>query len=333
MISILKRICNYFDSSKLTKDLTFVGIGVIGIFISWVSAAAISNSFNGELTQCYTPQCFDNLLSWFSFPLKTLTATAAIMGIVAMVHRSKQTANQIDLSIKQITITAKQNMYLNYFSHIKNFKEEIASLEIEHLKLINDNRLYKLIFEENTPNNFSPNGSIEPILEQIKNLLKRKSRSESKYEKSINALRTSEDILNQRQILDIHNLHNETFINLRNLFFSLGYSINYQSEVILHNYKLPKTIAVNFDTNNLELPNINIYQSIRGYLLTITSKAIELSLQPHRSSFSYLSPYIFQIECTLDQLEVQNKEIRKWVEMYISMDTILSDINNKTPQI
>jgi hypothetical protein len=53
MVSILKRICNYFDSSKLTKDLTFVGIGVIGIFISGVSAAAISNSFNGELTQCY----------------------------------------------------------------------------------------------------------------------------------------------------------------------------------------------------------------------------------------------------------------------------------------
>ncbi|MCD9557214.1 hypothetical protein GRJ22_12300 [Photobacterium carnosum] len=119
MVSILKRLCVFFDSSKLTRDWVFVGVGVIGIFISGVSAAAINNSFNGELTQCYTPQCFDNLLGWFLFPLQTLTATAAIMGIVAMVHRSKQTATQIELSTKQIQTTINQNMHLNYFSHLK----------------------------------------------------------------------------------------------------------------------------------------------------------------------------------------------------------------------
>lgn len=165
MVSILKHLCDHFDSSKLTKDLTFVGIGVIGIFISGISAAAISNSFNGELTQCYTPQCFDNLLSWFSFPLKTLTATAAIMGIVAMVHRSKQTANQIELSIKQVQTTLNQNIYSNYSAHIKDFKGHISSISFKVIKPYNLTLLYEVIFPDNNPSLFNYKGL--PLTEDI----------------------------------------------------------------------------------------------------------------------------------------------------------------------
>ncbi|MEC6832408.1 hypothetical protein VXS06_11635 [Photobacterium toruni] len=172
MVSIVKRICDYFDSSKLTKDLTFVSIGVIGIFISGFSATAINNSFNGELTQCYTPQCFRNLLIWFSFPLKTLTATAAIMGIAAMVHRSKQTATQIELSTKQIQTTINQNMHLNYFSHLKEFKERINFLDFKHLKMVNLNTLYKEIYPSNTPNYFNHIGDSQSLLGRVLNDLK-----------------------------------------------------------------------------------------------------------------------------------------------------------------
>lgn len=73
MVSILKRICNYFDSSNLTKDLTFVGIGVTGIFISGVSTAAISNSFNGELTQCYC-EC-NQKMSFRQIEIQCITIT------------------------------------------------------------------------------------------------------------------------------------------------------------------------------------------------------------------------------------------------------------------
>ena len=181
MVSILKRLCVFFDSSKLTRDWVFVGVGVIGIFISGVSAAAISNSFNGELTQCYTPQCFDNLLSWFSFPLKTLTATAAIMGIVAMVHRSKQTATQIELSTKQIQTTINQNMHLNYFSHLKDFKEQINSLELKVLKPINNHTLYKCIFVNNTPSNFKPRGTLDNLVVNLTNSVERVSNSNRQF--------------------------------------------------------------------------------------------------------------------------------------------------------
>ncbi|PSU71102.1 hypothetical protein C9J22_07650 [Photobacterium phosphoreum] len=165
MVSILKRICDHFDSSKLTKDLTFVSIGVIGIVISGMSTAAISNSFNGELILCDTPQCFDNLLSWFSFPLKALTATAAIMGIVAMVHRSKQTANQIELSIKQVQTTLNQNIYSNYSAHIKDFKGHISSISFKVIKPYNLTLLYEVIFPDNNPSSFNYQGL--PLTEDI----------------------------------------------------------------------------------------------------------------------------------------------------------------------
>ena len=80
MVSILKRICNYFDSSKLTKDLTFVSIGVIGIFISGVSAAAISNSFNGELTQCYCGR--NKKMSFRPIEIQCITIILESQGVI-----------------------------------------------------------------------------------------------------------------------------------------------------------------------------------------------------------------------------------------------------------
>ncbi len=106
-----------------------------------------------ELIRCYTPQCFDSLLNWYSFPLKALTATAAIMGIIAMMHRSKQTATQIETTIKQ-------NMHINYFSHLKDFKETIKSLQLKSIQSNNINELYKLLFPHNSPDNFTSQGTM-----------------------------------------------------------------------------------------------------------------------------------------------------------------------------
>ncbi|MCD9536495.1 hypothetical protein [Photobacterium carnosum] len=289
MVSILKRICNYFDSSKLTKDLTFVGIGVTGIFISGVSTAAISNSFNGELTQCYTPQCFDNLLNWFSFPLKTLTATAAIMGIVAMVHRSKQTATQIELSTKQIQTTINHNMHLNYFSHLKEFKERINFLDFEHLEIVNLNTLYKEIYPSNTPNYFNHIGNSQPLLGRVLNGLKNAYLEIS----SLNSyLYNNENILRYKPTIAdndayyVANALSSYQQQITTLFKSLGVLVNWnnlekQNPELLKNKSIKSNgeiVGFYINIDNITTPNPAVFDGISHEINSLLDCCLDIAM-------------------------------------------------------
>lgn len=289
MVSILKRLCVFFDSSKLTKDLTFVSIGIIGIFISGVSAAAISNSFKGELTQCYTPQCFDNLLSWFSFPLKTLTATAAIMGIVAMIHRSKQTATQIELSTKQIQTTINQNMHLNYFSHLKEFKERINFLDFEHLEIVNLNTLYKEIYPSNTPNYFNHIGNSQPLLGRVLNGLKNAHLEII----SLNSyLHNNENILWYKPTIadnDIYYVANALSSyqqQITTLFNSLGVLVNWnnlkkQNPELLKNKSITSNgeiVGFYINIDNITTPNPAVFDGISHEINSLLECCLDIAM-------------------------------------------------------
>jgi len=88
--------------------------------------------------------------------MKLAAATIAILGIIGMTHRSEQTA-------KQIEITNLQNKYSNYFSHLKEFKEQIYDLELVCLQPKNINKLYKIMFPQNTHTNFDPIGTVDTL--------------------------------------------------------------------------------------------------------------------------------------------------------------------------
>lgn len=183
---------------KLTKDPLFRLTFIIGMVVSIGSAIAIGFFGIEGLGFCVRPECFSNFLTYYAFPFKALTATAAIMGIIAMMHRSKQTATQIELSTAQIKLstrqiqtTINQNMHLNYFSHLKDFKETIKSLEFKHIQYNNINKLYKLLFPNNSPNHFTSQGTM------------------NYFENSLNSMIESHDIIKNK----LSTTNNKTLIS------------------------------------------------------------------------------------------------------------------------
>lgn len=289
MVSILKRLCVFFDSSKLTRDWVFVGVGVSGVIISVYFSIKIRGSFNGELIECYTYQCFDNLLSWFSFPLKILTATAAIMGIVAMVHRSKQTATQIELSTKQIQTTINQNMHLNYFSHLKEFKERINFLDFEHLEIVNLNTLYKEIYPSNTPNYFNHIGNSQPLLGRVLNGLK------NAYLEiiSLNShLYNNENILRYKPTIadnDVYYVANALSSyqqQITTLFKSLGVLVNWnnlekQNPELLKNKSIKSNgeiVGFYINIDNITTPNPAVFDGISHEINSLLDCCLDIAM-------------------------------------------------------
>ena len=72
-------------------------------------------------------------------------------------------------------------MHLNYFSHLKDFKEQINSLELKVLKPINNHTLYKCIFVNNTPSNFKPRGTLDNLVVNLTNSVERVSNSNRQF--------------------------------------------------------------------------------------------------------------------------------------------------------
>lgn len=289
MVSILKRLCVFFDSSKLTRDWVFVGVGVSGVIISVYFSIKIRGSFNGELIECYTHQCFDNLLSWFSFPLKILTATAAIMGIVAMVHRSKQTATQIELSTKQIQTTINQNMHLNYFSHLKEFKERINFLDFEHLEIVNLNTLYKEIYPSNTPNYFNHIGNSQPLLGRVLNGFKNAYLEIS----SLNSyLYNNENILRYKPTIadnDVYYVANALSSyqqQITTLFKSLGVLVNWnnlekQNPELLKNKSIKSNgeiVGLYINIDNITTPNPAVFDGISHEINSLLDCCLDIAM-------------------------------------------------------
>jgi len=138
-------------------------VSIIGTLACIGSTLAILYTTTGKLNLCGMPECFSNFLMYYSFPMKLAAATIAILGIIGMLHRSEQMA-------KQIKITNEQNKYSNYFSHLKEFKEQIYNLELDIIQPRNINKLYKIIFPQNTHTNFDPVGTIDSLTAELQEM-------------------------------------------------------------------------------------------------------------------------------------------------------------------
>ncbi|MFB2656422.1 hypothetical protein [Shewanella xiamenensis] len=107
---------------------------------------------------CGTSECFISFVQLYAFPIDVLKATAAILAIVALLHKSDET--QV-----QISISESQNTYNNYFHHrdmvYKEITESISNSKT--IKLYNFNKLYNLLFPLNRPDNFNFNAEFKNV--------------------------------------------------------------------------------------------------------------------------------------------------------------------------
>lgn len=100
-----------------------------------------------DLYWCSEISCFSSFLTIFDFPLKILSASLAISGFVALVHRSEQTRHQIEMSINQ-------NLFKNFIDHKKEFMEIISSMESGFpIKISDKSSLYTKLFPNNNTQN------------------------------------------------------------------------------------------------------------------------------------------------------------------------------------
>ena len=120
---------------------------------------------------------FKNFYEIFKIPLSLIAASPVTAGIAAIIHRSEETAKQIELSSRQIELSSKQyqktlekNNFENYIKHRDDFCKRITNIAI------NDTNIDSLFMSESIYKFFFPSNNYENIkiaAEQEKiNLLK-----------------------------------------------------------------------------------------------------------------------------------------------------------------
>lgn len=98
---------------------------------------------------CFEPDCWNRLLEYFRVPIALLSAGFAIAGLYALVHRSQQTAIQINAAQANSTFS-------NYIAHKKDFGEMISNLEREFPQFsYSQTGLYVKLFPHNNPKTMS----------------------------------------------------------------------------------------------------------------------------------------------------------------------------------
>lgn len=107
---------------SVTKLPVFKAVLILGGALTVGTTVAIG--YHTNLSLCFTATCFNNLLEFFKVPIRLLAATLSIIGLIALAHRSEQSAKQIKLS-------ESQNNFSNYYKHreefIKNFEDKQKS--------------------------------------------------------------------------------------------------------------------------------------------------------------------------------------------------------------
>ncbi|OOE61081.1 hypothetical protein [Salinivibrio kushneri] len=103
----------------VTKLPVFRAVLIIGGILTVGTTVAIG--YHTNLSLCFTATCFNNLLEFFKVPIRLLAATLSIIGLIALAHRSEQSAKQIKLS-------ESQNNFSNYYKHREEFENHIHKI-------------------------------------------------------------------------------------------------------------------------------------------------------------------------------------------------------------
>lgn len=133
---------NTLNHKPLSQSRLFWLTFIFGILAAIATTIVITS--NNKFIGCADVQCFSNFLEYFAVSIKILSATFFVAGFVAVIHRSKQTHHQIEISLKQ-------NSFKNYLDHKAELAAVLYAFEEEfQVEVKGKHSLYRKLFPRNS---------------------------------------------------------------------------------------------------------------------------------------------------------------------------------------
>lgn len=99
-----------------------LAIGLVGAITS-TSVLIYYSNLQADLTY----KGFNHFFVVFKFPVSVLAAMLSVIGLIALAHRSEQSARQIQQSAKQIKLSEEQNIFSNHYKNKEEFWKYIET--------------------------------------------------------------------------------------------------------------------------------------------------------------------------------------------------------------
>ncbi len=120
--------------------------------------------FSNNYMMCFKENCFNDLLVIFKLPINIFTGGMAIAGLRALIVRSQQTADQIEL-------TFKQNLFTNYYKHLEEFEKYLESHIDDHIFFRSIREVHSYLFPESRMNGIIENNDYSKLVkESVENI-------------------------------------------------------------------------------------------------------------------------------------------------------------------
>ncbi|MDE1465455.1 hypothetical protein [Spartinivicinus poritis] len=161
-----------FMAKTSTKAVTFIII-IIALTIS------INIYLNENLSFTPTAQGFTDLIDTFKVPLGVLSLLIPTLGIMAVHHRSIQSA-------EQIRIIEEQRIFSNYFKHFEMFEKHLDNIENIHFD--SKTALYELFYPHSKAGDLSIDinlkGAVDELIKETITNLKQLNTNEDPSQRS-----------------------------------------------------------------------------------------------------------------------------------------------------
>ncbi|GAA5445421.1 hypothetical protein Misp06_03624 [Microbulbifer sp. NBRC 101763] len=217
---------------SLFTDLLF--FGAITIFLATLIISGILAYQTLGSSPQYEVQIsiggIKNLLSYFSPVIQLCTGLLAILGIIALIFRSEQTAKQINHGNRLWEHEKRNSSYSNYLDHNERYQKLLGRIEQDQRVAFTDKtELYKACFPNSCISNFKilleNEGKGESSLLKAMKILRSLSDAETSF---INAGQVSiEEIENQiNKIKELYQLLNISAIRSYEKYGLAGVNLN-----------------------------------------------------------------------------------------------------------
>lgn len=139
-----------------------LGIGLVGALTSTLVLIYCSN-----LQLDLTYKGFNHFFVVFKFPVSVLAAMLSVIGLIALAHRSGQSA-------KQIVVSESQNRLSNYYTHLTAFCEFVQQFEGTRYSQKDARNLHSLVFDK-APDDYTPRRFLLPNLTLLLQIFEKSS--------------------------------------------------------------------------------------------------------------------------------------------------------------
>ena len=133
-------------SIQISEDIWFKVFLWTGIVLVLIFSCNIIVANDLVLWPYWKQQNIAYFFIMFNLPIKTAAAFLTLLGFRAVIIRSRQAKNQIDITMIQVT-------YSNYVTHKEEFMKILNSIEKAHdvIRFSQKEQLYKMLFPDNIP--------------------------------------------------------------------------------------------------------------------------------------------------------------------------------------